>query len=425
MEYMSLNQAPIDAVLVALQTGQVYTKDLSTQQQTELYDTMQHELDTARAHGTGELGGIATRAFLLSMQRAIKYGVRTMGRNERSPIGIVDYDDCVQEYFVQVSTDWHIGLRNKERRASTLVMHRARAVAQRVLRAQELPGLVFPFNLNAQGVMTAYEEAIEQGALLKDDKDYTAILIKAQVNTTYLNSPNTPRLVKDIVRAKDLEPLHIEHITDDDEWEYRCNIDSDTCDDEWVGHSNEPSELSDFDAFDYLGLFEKLPWYLLSDKQKDVTQKYFGLTGNPPMNMRDIACDIGCTYQNISLMINKSLALLRRKTLQSIQKTPVTDDTNITTVTTEESDTINESRAYFLANYLHMENEDFIKATLSLLPVNQWSISRFERMAKKGQYPPFSQIKNRFGGQKAFVAAAKSLQLKKPKAIVPDPWVKI
>lgn len=313
MEYMSLSEAPIEAVIDALQTGQIYTKDLSAKQQAELYDTMQSELDTARANGAGELGGMATQAFLFSMQRAISLGVRMMGRHDNSPISIISYEDCVQEYYTSIPASWHIGLRTRQRAAATLVINRSRAATQRLLRSQDLPGFVFPANLNAPGVMSAYQEVIAQGAQLKDDKDYTAILINGRVSTTYLNSPNHTRLVKDIVRADDLEQLHIERITDDDEWEHRCNVESDICDDEWVGYSNEPSELSDYDAFDYLGHVENLPWYLLSDKQKDVIQKYFGLTGNPPMNMRDIARDIGCSYQNISQVVDKSLTLLRRK----------------------------------------------------------------------------------------------------------------
>lgn len=67
-----------------------------------------------------------------------------------------------------------------------------------------------------------------------------------------------------------------------------------------------------------------------------------------------------------------------------------------------------------------MDNDEFLKATLALLPVNQWSLSRFERMARKGQYPPTTQIRYRFGGHKAFVAAAKLLQTQKIKEFEPD-----
>lgn len=409
---MSLNQAPIDVVIEALQTGRVYTKDLSTQQQTELYDTMQHELDTAMTYGTGELGGIATRAFLLSMQRAIKYGVRTMGRNERSPIGIVDYDDCVQEYFVQVSTDWHIGLRNKERRASTLVMHRARAVAQRVIRAHGHTGFDLPVNLNADGIMAAYEDILARGTAPKDHKDYLAILVNSQVTMSYLKSPNPTRLVKDIVRAKDLEPLRIEHITDDDEWEYRCNVDSDTCDDEWVGYSNEPAVVSDLHAYDYVSKTGDLPWYLLSDRQKIIVEKYFGLAGAASMNVQDIANEFGCSQQNVQLDIKKSLGLLRTNLPRVVHTQECLNATNKTVQTPVEIDVSGAVRAYFLANYLRMDDEEFINTTLRLLPISNWSGKKFEKMAKQGQFPPTTQIKNRFGGIKQFIVASMSLQYK-------------
>ncbi len=392
MENGLLPQEPLGEVINALHNGSTYVRDLTDAQQYELYATMHAEVQIARYFGTGELGGIATQAYLGSIIKAVNFGASKMVRryDQNEPIGLVNHDDCVQSFFANVSIDWHLQQYQGQRTVGAKIIGRAFSQAHREFMDNGGYNVTYPGSLQHLNAAAKIQQLhiVKPGHL--NYLDYTTALSESGSASYHTESVDAAKIAIRIEQFYTSQPVLTEQYTDDDAWQVRCDADSDMCDDEWVGASNEVAVwdvYSGIEGNDTRDIIAKLPWGNLTPKQKHALQRRFGFNGDGPLTTLQIAHEDGCKVSTVNYLIRNGI-----KALQSVE--PIKRRAN--------SDAIPHDP--------RITNEQIVNNVLCHLPIEKWTQRRLRELFLQGRICSYSTIRKRFGSLKDFKAAGKLAQ---------------
>jgi hypothetical protein len=313
-----------DSALEKMRSRALYYNDLTPIQKEEFTAGYSDEI----SRGTTDMSGKYHQAFLGSIHGLIGSGAWKVKKSTPGfpTTGIYEYDDCLHDGILLLSAErclkYLTELQNEtgHRPLTSWVIGRAWSEARRKDNMHGGPSVLYPSNTPRVRILNRLVEidSLSQKSGL-NDAQYEKSVMESGLR---LNSER-PDLYCKIGCAiwvfANAESATPETITDDLAYESRLLVDSDMCDDEILGATNEQPDMRDYylwdDTFDNVAnnnLVDSLRWDLLSDIQRDILNKRFGL-GNQnrsPQTLQEIGDSLKLTRERIRQIQNTALKIL-------------------------------------------------------------------------------------------------------------------
>jgi hypothetical protein len=300
--------------------------DLTPEQQQEFIGKYHCEV----AGGVHDMSGEFHQAFLGSVHGLVISGVRKVRQqHEGSYEDVFGHRDALHDSLISLKPELCVrkikGLDQPGHDGKVIlgwVMGKAWSVSSSSVDRFGGNGVVFPKGL--MRVMTEHgirEKIldIQSGDNLSMDEIYRRAVKESGSADFYADNNRAHQIGRAVWKFACAEPIEVEHITDDMEWEHRLDVESDWCDDELVGLAMAVADTSQqdlwhdaFDANENRLLVDSLPWDELSDREIDVVHRRFGLGAyyGHTQTQQEIGDELGLTKQRIQQIEELALSVL-------------------------------------------------------------------------------------------------------------------